>query len=222
MKPLIIFLTSIFLLCLPIDCQTRTNNCLDGCFTSASSLFSKSYCNVNNVGYCCNSGTVNTICSSDSTLCSRGAANRNISYAYCPRSGNCGSTNETIYATYEEQTVRATGFTHERDRPCYWKLTSAMADMDSSEVIKVTVSFVFAATMNSFVGSTIGVANSQQQMITGFEYTFPIYDDSLVTTVWLVANPDNQNSYSPDILFTYQVARTSSVSAEVNFGIEPF
>lgn len=114
---------------------------------------------MNNVGYCCSASKNNTICSSDGLECSRGAANRNISYAYCPRSTYCNS-DETIYATYEEQFVRATGFTYNRQRPCYWKITTNMSDVDSSDVIKIVVKFAFASKLNGFIGSDKSVATN--------------------------------------------------------------
>ena len=209
----IIILSISFLLLILVYVRTgsvKTNNCFSSCFTSDTDLSSKSYCNYNGVGYCCDLSDSDSICVSNGTFCSKGASNQNISYAYCLRSTQCNSTGTTIYANYSEQIIRATGFRYSFNRPCYWKITTNLT-ASSSDYYKITLHFTFAATVRLYTGSSLSVANNVVFGETGYVYTVPMFDDNIPTTIWIVANPDNQNIYDPDVYFSYQVARDDDV-----------
>ncbi|CDW81175.1 UNKNOWN [Stylonychia lemnae] len=119
------------------------------------------------------------------------------------------------------KTIRATGFRYNFNRPCYWKITTNNS-ISSSDFYKITIHFAFATAVRIYTGSALGVANNVVVGQTGYYYKFPIYDDNILTTIWIVANPDNQNIYDPDLLFSYEVGRDDDVQASVNIGIEPW
>ena len=56
----------------------------------------------------------------------------------------------------------------------------------------------------------------------GYVYKVPTYLNGVLNTVWIVANPDNQNTYNPDILFSYEMKHADVNEESVNVGIEPW